>query len=369
MAACLNEETLQAYFDGELAPDAAAAVITHLTGCAACADYARELESALILIENAFDDELPESVPTASLRARTEEAVVATASSAAPSSSAGLFFRRHLLNSLTARLQVMDLFPRRLGLAAAIVIVAIVLAGGLASRLWRSITSEPKKDVVQRGDINTPGRTSPDQPKAQEQRPEPPKPPKLVDRDKRKEPKRARRADHVAHRIRPEPTRLDPVERVEPAPTISTVRRARTLGNTTLRNSETNEHLRQTQLLLRSFRNAPIEEGAAAFDLAYEKRLSRELLSKNRLLRRSAENKEDSQAEELLNHIEPLLLDIANLPDKPSQNEVRSVKELIREQKIIATLQIYSAREVRSPSPRRKRPAVITNSFNPKPSA
>jgi hypothetical protein len=124
-----------------------------------------------------------------------------------------------------------------------------------------------------------------------------------------------------------------------------------------------------TQLLLRSFRNTPSEEGAADIDLAYEKRLSRELLSKNRLLRRSAENKEDSRAEELLNHIEPLLLDIANLPDKPTQDEVRSVKELIREQKIIATLQIYSAREVRSPAFRRKKTAVPLNSINPKPSA
>ncbi|MGH9755418.1 MAG: anti-sigma factor family protein, partial [Blastocatellia bacterium] len=201
MAVCLNEETLQTYFDGELAPDAAAAVITHLAGCAACADHAREIEMAMILIENAFDDELPESVPTASLRARTEEAVVATTSSAAPSPSAGLFSWRHLLNSVTARLQAVDLFPRRLGLAAAIVIVAIVLAGGLASRLWRSSPSEPKKDVVQQDDTNSPGRISPDQPEAREQR---------ADRDERKESKRAHSANHVVHRIESGPTRPEP---------------------------------------------------------------------------------------------------------------------------------------------------------------
>jgi hypothetical protein len=338
MAVCLNEETLQAYFDGELAPDAAAAVVTHLSGCAACADYAREVELALILIDSAFDDELPESVPTESLRARTEEAVVAASSSPSAFPSAVLLSWRHLLNSLTARLQAMELFHRRLGLAAAIVVVAIVLSAALASRLWRSATLEPKKDVVQRADTNSPGRASSDQTKAQELRPEP------ADGDKRKEPKRVHLADRVAHRIKPEPYRIEPVERIDPAPAISAVRRAKPHGNATLRNPETSDHLRRTQLLLRSFRNAPIEDGAAAFDLAYEKRLSRELLSKNRLLRRSAENKEDSQAEELLSHIEPLLLDIANLSDKPSQDEVRSVKELIREQKIIATLQIYSAK-------------------------
>jgi anti-sigma factor RsiW len=336
MAVCLNEETLQAYFDGELAPDASAAIITHLSSCAVCADYAREIELAAILIENAFDEELPERVPTASLRLRTEEAVVATSLSAA-STSAGLFSWRHLLNSLTARLQAIGLLPRRLGWAAAIVILVIVLAGGLASRLWRPASLEPKKDVVQRDDTNSPVRASSDQPEAQERRPGP------SDRDRRKAPKRVHSADHVAHRIKSEPTRIEPVERIEPGPAISTVRRAKPLGKPTLRNPETSEHLRRTQLLLRSFRNTSIE-GGAAFDLAYEKRLSRELLSKNRLLRRSAENKEDSQAEELLSHIEPLLLDIAHLPDKPSQDEVRSVKELIREQKIIATLQIYSAK-------------------------
>jgi anti-sigma factor RsiW len=343
MAVCLNEETLQAYFDDELAPDAAAAVISHLIGCKACADYAREVELALKLIENAFDDELCESVPTASLRSRVEDAVVATSSSTAMAPSTGLFFWRQLLNSLTARLPAMDLFHRRMGLAAAIVVVAIVLAGGLASRLWRSATSEPKKDVVQQGDTNAPGRTSPNEPMTREQRPEPP------DRDKRNEPKRLHSADHLVHRLkieptRPEPSRIEPVEGIEPAPVISNVRRMNTPGIATLRNPETSEHLMRTQLLLRSFRNTPFEQGAAAFDLAYEKRLSRELLSKNRLLRRTAENKEDSRAEELLSHIEPLLLDIANLPDKPSQDEVRSVKELIREQKIIATLQIYSSK-------------------------
>jgi len=371
MALCLNEETLQAYFDGEIAPDAAAAVVTHLTSCPDCADRAREVELALVLIENAFDDDLPESVPTANLRARIEDAVVARSSSAAPSQSAGFFFRR-IVDSLIARLQAIDPFPRNLGLAAAIVVVAIVLAAGLAGRLWRSATS--KKDVVQQSGIKAPSQISPDQPKALEQRAQEQRPleqrplEQRADGYKPKELRQARRA-HVAYHIKPEPSRIKPADRTEASPAISIARRAKPSRNATLRNPETSEHLMLTQLLLRSFRNTPSEEGAADIDLAYEKRLSRELLSKNRLLRRSAENKEDSRAEELLNHIEPLLLDIANLPDKPTQDEVRSVKELIREQQIIATLQIYSAKEVRSPAFRRKKTAVPLNSINPKPSA
>src|SRR5262245_15672443 len=192
MALCLNEETLQAYFDGEIAPDAAAAVVTHLTSCPDCADRAREVELALVLIENAFDDELPESVPTANLRARIEDAVVARSSSGAQSPSAGVFFQR-LLDSLIARLQSIDLFPRHLGLAAAIVVVAIVLAAGLAGRLWRSAT--PKKDVVTQSDKNAPSQISQDQPKALEQRALEQRP----EVDNPKEPRRARRAGHLAY--------------------------------------------------------------------------------------------------------------------------------------------------------------------------
>ena len=94
-------------------------------------------------------------------------------------------------------------------------------------------------------------------------------------------------------------------------------------------------------MLLRSFRNS---EEEAFSEVAYERQLSRELLGRNRLLRRSAGPKENTQAEELLNRVEPLLLDIANLPEKAAPAEVRLVKELIHEQKIIATLQLYAGR-------------------------
>jgi len=107
--------------------------------------------------------------------------------------------------------------------------------------------------------------------------------------------------------------------------------------------AETNKHLGQTQLLLRSIRNA---EDDAVSDLAYERELSRELLSRNRLLRRRAEQRDLQRAEELLSHIEPILLDIANLPEQPAPEEMRSLKELIRSQQIIAELQLYTGKNL-----------------------
>jgi Putative zinc-finger len=332
MTICLNEETIQAYFDGELPADAAAAVLTHLNGCTTCAAFAREVERAVILIKSAFDDELPENVPSVSLRARLESALAQTKTPTAVDHS----FGRHLYDLVSARLHAGELSSLRLGFAVAVVVAVVILAGGLARNLWRSTTPEQKKEMV--GPAPVPARTPTLQHQVKTQSPE------TVAGSKGHQAMRILRIDRIARRVKPEPARPEIGKQIVQATSIPTVRHIRHIWDTTLRNPETSEHLRQTQLLLRSFRNTSIDEEKAIFDLAYEKRLSRELLSKNRLFRRSAEKKEDSQAKELLNQIEPLLLDIANLPDTPSQDDVLLIKELMREQKIIATLQIYTAR-------------------------
>jgi hypothetical protein len=107
--------------------------------------------------------------------------------------------------------------------------------------------------------------------------------------------------------------------------------------------TETSRHLGQTQLLLRSIRNA---EDETVRDVAYERELSRELLMRNRLLRRSAERRNAARAEAVLSEIEPLLLDIANLPEQPALEEMRSLKELIHDQQIIAELQVYAGKNL-----------------------
>lgn len=101
-------------------------------------------------------------------------------------------------------------------------------------------------------------------------------------------------------------------------------------------------HFEKAQLLLRSFRNARAEGENATVDLAYEKREARKLVNDNILLRREAEAKRYLPVEDALNSLEPLLLDIANLPDKPSRGEVQLIRERIQKQEIIATLQVVS---------------------------
>jgi hypothetical protein len=104
--------------------------------------------------------------------------------------------------------------------------------------------------------------------------------------------------------------------------------------------SQTSRHLERAQLLLRSVRNA---QAVSASELHYERLLSRELVIRNRLLRRRAERQADASAAEVLVQVEPLLLDIANLPDHAAAGDIAALQSLIRTQGIIAELRLYTS--------------------------
>jgi len=103
---------------------------------------------------------------------------------------------------------------------------------------------------------------------------------------------------------------------------------------------EVARHVERTQMLLRSFKNARASE-AGTPDVAYEKTLSRKLLAENATLQLEAEVKGDKETKQVLDTIEPFLLDIANLRENPSREEVRSIRERVRKNEIVAALQVY----------------------------
>ena len=103
---------------------------------------------------------------------------------------------------------------------------------------------------------------------------------------------------------------------------------------------EVARHVEQAQMLLRSIKNArPADDDTV--NIAYEKRLSRKLLDENATLRLDAETRGDKDTRQVLDSIEPFLLDIANLREQPSRDEVRSIRERVRKNEIVAALQVY----------------------------
>ncbi|HLL74483.1 MAG TPA: zf-HC2 domain-containing protein [Pyrinomonadaceae bacterium] len=99
----------------------------------------------------------------------------------------------------------------------------------------------------------------------------------------------------------------------------------------------TARHAEQAQNLLRSFRNA---SAADASDLAYERERSQELLYQNIVLRREAARGGKTSVEATLSQLETILLDIANLPEKPASEDVRSIKNRMERKNIVAMLQV-----------------------------
>lgn len=98
-------------------------------------------------------------------------------------------------------------------------------------------------------------------------------------------------------------------------------------------------HAERVERLLRSFRNARLTESDPTLDVADARRLSKRLLYSNIALRREAASAGDLPVEGLLDSVEPILLDISNLPNAPSPAAVGSIKERIHRRQLVGALQ------------------------------
>ena len=75
MRNCIDEDTLQAWFDGELAANLAGEVATHLNACARCSEAMRAIEAENSILSAALSAEFAEAVPTERLRQSVDAAV------------------------------------------------------------------------------------------------------------------------------------------------------------------------------------------------------------------------------------------------------------------------------------------------------
>jgi hypothetical protein len=298
MSSCLSEEILQAHIDGELTEGAARRVTAHLAECADCARRIAYALQALAEISSKLDDHLPVNIAVEGLCARVEAVIAETV--AAPVSRPSPIS-----------------FPWRAGLAAASLLIAMGIA------VWLVLTTPKPKQVAiaplqqQTDGANQPGSSDP------ETGLQPATPPGRKGDGARRKSKAPQLASSLRFAPIPEP----------PAPAMESREGAYFFD------FETTRHMEKAQVLLRSFENA---SSPSAEDLAYDRRASKELLLRNILLRREAEGSENAPAKALLGSLEPLLLDIANLPAKPASGDLASVKRRIRKSEIVAALQVYS---------------------------
>ena len=75
MRNCIDEGTLQAWFDGELDANTAARVTAHVSACAQCAEAARTVEAENSILAEGLSAEFAGAVPTERLRERVDAAV------------------------------------------------------------------------------------------------------------------------------------------------------------------------------------------------------------------------------------------------------------------------------------------------------
>ena len=101
-------------------------------------------------------------------------------------------------------------------------------------------------------------------------------------------------------------------------------------------------HFDKAETLLVGFRNVRLNEPGTAEEIAYERKRAQQLVYQNMILRREAEASGDIQTESLLENLEPILLDIANLSDKPNKDAVRVIRERVERKNIVPLLRVNS---------------------------
>ena len=152
-----------------------------------------------------------------------------------------------------------------------------------------------------------------------------------------------KRNEEAAPRRSPSPAPKKPLVR-EPKPgeqfaaipsTPEPVRSADTQTMTAL-------HFEKSETLLVAFRNVRLNEPGATAEVAYERKRAQQLVLQNMMLRREADAAGDVQVSSLLESLEPILIDISNLPDKPDKDAIRVIRQRVERKNIVPLLRVNS---------------------------
>jgi hypothetical protein len=324
--ACLNQ--LEEYVDGELARRDAEAIGAHLITCADCSGALDQLTAEQEVYAR-YDRELEISP---SLWSGIEARI---AGENDPVVSGSRFNLRGLFAGL--------LIGSRVGFgfagATAVVIAAIVVGVVYVRTQKQSVTTKEVATKVNVGDRKA------DVPQEVKKPPTPgnaaePKGGNKKEPDKSRNDRKEKRNDSAPRRLIPREgiANATPKAKGKAADQSDVFYSAIAYSGEDV---ETQKHIERVQMLLRSIRNAEISGDDDAVDVSYEKALSRRLLSENIVLRRDAEMNGKFPVKTLLSDLEPFLIDIANLQDRSTPDELRAIKDRVRKTEIVATLQSY----------------------------
>ncbi len=135
MIRCLDEATLQCYFDGELSPQLMERASSHLASCVTCAAAARELAEEAALLSSALESEFEVSVPTQALRERIDAAVLGErVAKSGRTEKLGLFASLANVFSFNS--------PRNLGYASLVVVLAFAAVIGVVKFKQAGVTPQ-----------------------------------------------------------------------------------------------------------------------------------------------------------------------------------------------------------------------------------
>ncbi|HEU4932413.1 MAG TPA: zf-HC2 domain-containing protein [Pyrinomonadaceae bacterium] len=101
-------------------------------------------------------------------------------------------------------------------------------------------------------------------------------------------------------------------------------------------------HFEKSETLLLAFRNVRLDGPGAAKEVGHERKRAQQLVLQNMMLRREADAAGDVQISSLLESLEPILIDIANLPDRPDESAVRTIRQRVERKNIVPLLRVNS---------------------------
>ncbi|HKU73495.1 MAG TPA: zf-HC2 domain-containing protein [Pyrinomonadaceae bacterium] len=101
-------------------------------------------------------------------------------------------------------------------------------------------------------------------------------------------------------------------------------------------------HFEKSETLLLAFRNVRLDEPGSAREVGHERKRAQQLVLQNMMLRREADAAGDVQISSLLESLEPILIDIANLPDRPDEGAVRTIRQRVERKNIVPLLRVNS---------------------------